>query len=202
MKAVGRWEPRLLTMCNKLNCETTSQHCLTLFKGNSNRWNMVLVGFTRRTCSKEGEDCCIARKGDGYGFWTHKVWSSSTTWKRAKRSHGSTSRIIWQIWRLMAEKTTHQPVELGYTLLPQPPYSPGFTLCYFSKLEGLASRAEIWVEWRIIAATETYITDLKKICFSGGLMKLEIRWVKSIALKGDYVENQIAFFQKICFFYL
>jgi len=38
-------------------------------------------------------------------------------------------------------------------------------------------------------ATEAYFADLEKTYLSGGLKKLEHRWVKSIELKGDYVEK-------------
>jgi hypothetical protein len=53
----------------------------------------------------------------------------------------------------------------------------------------------------VIAAMEAYFADLKKTYFSGGLKKLEHRWVKCIELKGDYVEKKLATFPKFSFFF-
>jgi len=79
-KLSARWVPRLLTPDNKRNRETTSERCLTLFKRNPKKFlrrplvhtrdqgTVKTVDITRRTCSDEGEDCPIGRKGDGHRF--------------------------------------------------------------------------------------------------------------------------------------
>lgn len=41
----------------------------------------------------------------------------------------------------------------------------------------------------VISITEAYLADLPKTCSSGGLKKLENRWVKCIELKEDDVEK-------------
>ena len=81
---------------------------------------------------------------------------------------------------------------LGYELLPHPPYSPDLTPCNFVSFpnlkKSLAGR-KFESNEEVIAAKEAYFADLQKTCFSDGLKKLERRWVKSIELKGDYVEE-------------
>jgi len=89
-KLSTRWVPRMLTADNKRNRETTSEQCLTVFKRNPKEFlrrfvtvdetwihwytpetkspTVETVDFTRLTCSEEGEDCPIGRKGDGHRF--------------------------------------------------------------------------------------------------------------------------------------
>ncbi|EFN78485.1 Histone-lysine N-methyltransferase SETMAR, partial [Harpegnathos saltator] len=83
-------------------------------------------------------------------------------------------------------------VELGYELLPHPPYSPDLAPCdffLFPNLKKSLAGQKFEPNEEVIAATETYFADLEKTYFSGGLKKLEHRWVKCIELKGDYVEK-------------
>jgi len=80
-------------------------------------------------------------------------------------------------------------VELGYELLPHPPYYPDLALCdlfLFPNFVSLAGQKFASNE-EDVAATEAYFADLEKTYFSDGLKKLEHRWVKCIELKGDYV---------------
>jgi len=86
-KLSARWMPRLFTQDNKRNRETTSaqsegvsasfRECrrnMDLQVHTSDQGTVETVNFTRRTCSEEGEDCSIGRKGDGHRFfWIHKV---------------------------------------------------------------------------------------------------------------------------------
>ena len=83
-------------------------------------------------------------------------------------------------------------VELGYELLPHPPYSPDLAPCdffLFPNLKKSLTGQKFESNEEVIAATETYFANLEKTYFSDGLKKLEHRWVKCIELKGDYVEK-------------
>ena len=83
-------------------------------------------------------------------------------------------------------------VELGYELLPHPPYSPDLAPCdffLFPNLKKSLAGQKFQSNEEVIAATEAYFADLEKTYFSEGLKKLEHRWVKCIELKGDYVEK-------------
>jgi len=113
------------------------------------------VDFTRRTCSEEGEDCPSVRKGDGHRFWgftrcdLHRLPGGGQNGHRAVLC-----RIIGPIRRRITENTAHlakkkvifhhdnatahtsalakaKLVELGYELLPHPPYSPDLAPCDF-----------------------------------------------------------------------
>ena len=124
-------------------------------------------------------------------------------------------RIIGPIRRRIAEKTapfgeekiwlfhhdnapvhtsavaTAKLLELGYELLPHPPYSPDLAPCdffLFPNLKKSLAGQKFQSNEEVIAATEAY-ADLQKTYFSDGLKKLEHRWVKCIKLKGDYVEK-------------
>jgi len=85
------------------------------------------VDFTRRTCSEEGEDCPIGRKGDGHRFlgFTRCI------------PHGFAAELQ-KIRPHLAKAPAHTTalakaklVELGYELLPHPPYSPDLAPCDF-----------------------------------------------------------------------
>ncbi|EFN76504.1 Histone-lysine N-methyltransferase SETMAR, partial [Harpegnathos saltator] len=81
-------------------------------------------------------------------------------------------------------------VELGYELLPHPPYSPDLAPCdffLFPNLKKSLAGQKFESNEEVIGATESYFADLEKTYFSDGLKKLEHRWVKCIELKGDYV---------------
>ena len=87
---------------------------------------------------------------------------------------------------------TAKLVELGYELLPHPPYSPDLVPCdffLFSNLKKSLAGQKFESNDKVIAATEAYFVDLQKICFSGGLKKLEHRWVKCFEINGYYVEK-------------
>jgi len=83
-------------------------------------------------------------------------------------------------------------VELGYKLLPHPPYSPDLAPCDFFLLPNLIrslAGQKFASSEEVVAATEAYFADLEKTYFSDGFKKLDHRWVKCIELKGDYVEK-------------
>ena len=83
---------------------------------------------------------------------------------------------------------TAKLVELGYELLPHPPYSPDLAPCdffLFPNLKKSLAGQKFESNEEVIAATEAYFADLQKTRFSDGLKKLEHHWVKCIELKGD-----------------
>ena len=87
---------------------------------------------------------------------------------------------------------TAKLVELGYELLPHPPYHPDLAprdFFLFSNLKKSLAGQKFESNDKVIAATEAYFADLQKTCFSDGLKKLGHHWVKCIELKGDYVEK-------------
>ena len=87
---------------------------------------------------------------------------------------------------------TAKLIELGYELLPHPPYSPDLAPCdlfLFPNSKKSLAGPKFESNEEIIAATEAYSENLQKTCFTDGLKKLEHRWVKCIELKGDNVEK-------------
>jgi len=82
--------------------------------------------------------------------------------------------------------------ELGFELLPHPPYSPDLAscdFCLFPNLKKSLDRQKLASNEEVVAATEAHFADLEKPYFSDGLKKLDHRWVKCIGIKGDYVEK-------------
>jgi len=155
-KLSARWVPRLLPPDNKRNRVATSDQCLTLFR--ERRRNMYplvytrdqgtveTVDFTRRTCSEEGEDCPIGRKGDGHRFLGFTRCDLHRLPGEGQNGHRAVlCRVIGPIRRRIAENTAlllfhhdNAPalakaklVEWGYELLPHPPYSPDLAPCDF-----------------------------------------------------------------------
>ena len=59
----------------------------------------------------------------------------------------------------------------------------------FPNLKKLLAGQKFESNEKVIAATEAYFADHQETCFSDGLKKLEICWVKCIELKADYVEK-------------
>lgn len=87
---------------------------------------------------------------------------------------------------------TAKLVELGYELLPHPPYSPDLAPCdffLFPNLKKSLAGKKFSSNEEVITAAEAYFADLPGSYYKNGLMKLEDRWVKCIELKGDYVEK-------------
>lgn len=80
----------------------------------------------------------------------------------------------------------------GFELLPHPPYSPDLAPSDFFLFPNLKSELRgkrFHSDSDVIAAVEAYLQGQSSSFFSDGLMKLENRWNKCIAVKGDYVEK-------------
>jgi len=87
-------------------------------------------------------------------------------------------------------------VELGYELLPHPPYSSDLApsdFFLFPNLKKSLAGQKLASNEEVVAAIEAYFADLEKTYFSDGLKKLEHRWVKCIELKGDCVFQNVRF---------
>ncbi|QQP41991.1 Putative DD34D transposase [Caligus rogercresseyi] len=89
-------------------------------------------------------------------------------------------------------KTTAKLIELGFELLPHPPYSPDLApsdYWLFAELKKVLRGRKFRSDNDVIAETEEYFEGLEKSFFAGGIEKLEKRWNKCIDLKGDYIEE-------------
>ena len=105
-KLSARWMPRLLTVEQKRNSMTTSEHCLDMFKRNPkeylrrfvtvdetwiHRYTPVMkeLDFTRGTCSKEGENASIGRKSHGHRFLGIARHHLHRLFGEGKHNHGA-----------------------------------------------------------------------------------------------------------------
>ena len=82
--------------------------------------------------------------------------------------------------------------ELGFELIPHPPYSPDLAPSDFFLFHNL----QTWLDGKrflfneeVINAINTYFATQETSYFSEGIKQLESRWNKCIDLDGDYFEN-------------
>jgi len=168
------------------------------------------VDFSRRTCSEEGEECPIGRKGDGHlflgftrcdlhrlpgeagGLYYAELLGRFAAELQKIRPHLAKKKVLLHHDNAPAHTSALAKVklvELGYVLPPHPPYSPILAPCdffLFPNLEKSLAGQKCASNEEVVAATEAYFADLEKTYFSAGLKH---RWVKCIELKGDYVEK-------------
>ncbi|XP_017486515.1 PREDICTED: histone-lysine N-methyltransferase SETMAR-like, partial [Rhagoletis zephyria] len=81
--------------------------------------------------------------------------------------------------------------ELGYQMLPHPPYSPDLAPCdffLFPNLKKWLGGKKFSSNDEVIAATNAYFEGLEKTYYSEGIKTWEKRLLKCIELKGDNVE--------------
>ncbi|XP_033225877.1 uncharacterized protein LOC117178558 [Belonocnema kinseyi] len=91
--------------------------------------------------------------------------------------------------RILPQAKLH---EIGFELVPQPPYSPDLTpsdYYLFLNLKRWLTGKRFYSNEEHIAETEAYFGDLPIEYFSDGIKKLENRWTRCIDLKGEYVEK-------------
>lgn len=82
--------------------------------------------------------------------------------------------------------------ELGFELLPHPPYSPDLApsdYWLFADLKKMLQGKKFDSNSEVIAATEAYFEAKDKSFYTHGIEKLEKRWRDCIALGGDYVDE-------------
>ena len=82
--------------------------------------------------------------------------------------------------------------EYGFEVLHHPPYSPDMApsdFYLFPKLKSNLRGTQFGSKEGVIAAVNEYLEDQEKDFYLEGISKLEQRWTKCIALKGDYIEK-------------
>ena len=82
--------------------------------------------------------------------------------------------------------------ECGFEILPHSQYSPDMApsdFYLFSKLKSHLRGAHYGSNECVIEAVNEYFGDQEKAFYFEGIRKLEQKWTKCIALKGDYIET-------------
>lgn len=88
-------------------------------------------------------------------------------------------------------KTMAKFNELGFELLPHPPYSPDLApsdFFLFSDLKRMLAGKKFKSNEEVITETEAYFKAKDKSYYQAGIEKLENRYNRCIALEGNYVE--------------
>ena len=89
-------------------------------------------------------------------------------------------------------KTMAKLNELGFELLPHPPYSPDLApsdYWLFADLKKMLRGKRFGSNDEVIAETNAYFEGKEKSFYKGGIERLEKRWNDCISLKGDYVDE-------------
>lgn len=82
--------------------------------------------------------------------------------------------------------------EIGFQLVPHPPYSPDLApsdFYLFPNLKRWLTGQRFYSNEDLIAETEAYFADFPIDYYSDGIKKIENRWTRCINLKGEYVEK-------------
>jgi transposase len=82
--------------------------------------------------------------------------------------------------------------ELGFKLLPHPPYSPDLApsdYYLFAGLKKMLARKRFSSNEEVIAETEAYFEAKDKSFYKKGIEMLERRWTDCITLEGMYVDE-------------
>ena len=89
-------------------------------------------------------------------------------------------------------KTMAKLAELGYELLPHPPYSPDLApsdYWLFADLKKMLQWKRFGSNEEVIAETEAYFEAKNESFHKHRIEKLEKRWNDCIALEGDYIDK-------------
>lgn len=89
-------------------------------------------------------------------------------------------------------KTMAKMHELGFELLPHPPYSPDLApsdYWLFADLKRMLQGKRFRSDEEVIAETEAYFEAKNKSFYQAGIEKLEKRWTDCINLEGNYVDE-------------
>ena len=85
-------------------------------------------------------------------------------------------------------------------ILPHPPYSPDkvpFDFCLLPKLKSHLFGTQYGSNEGVIEVVNEYLWDQDRAFYFEGIGKLEQRWAKCIALKGDCIEKQWSNFHSL-----
>lgn len=88
-------------------------------------------------------------------------------------------------------KTMAKLYELGFELLPHPPYSPDLApsdFFLFANLKRMLAGKKFSTDEEVIAETEAYFEAKEKSYYKNGIEKLYDRYNRCIALEGNYIE--------------
>ena len=124
----------------------------------------------------------------------------STLLDRKRRAEKKTAKIgaqkvLFHQDNTMSHKSTVAMAklhELGYELIPHPPYSPDLAPCdffLFPNLKTWLGGKKFSSNEKVIVAVNKYFADFETAYLSDGIKKLETRWTKCIAFDGDYVDK-------------
>lgn len=111
-----------------------------------------------------------------------------------KRPHMARKKVLFHQDNAPCHKsmqTMAKLYELGYELLPHPPYSPDLApsdYFLFADLKRMLAGQKFKTNDEVIAETEAYFEDKPKEYYKSGIEKLEDRYNRCIALEGNYVE--------------
>ncbi|GFY27095.1 putative DD34D transposase [Trichonephila clavipes] len=81
--------------------------------------------------------------------------------------------------------------ELGFELLPHPPYTPDLPPCdffLFSNLKRMLAGQKFRADEEVIAETKAYFEAKDKLYYKNGIEKLYGRYNRCIALEGNYIK--------------
>lgn len=114
---------------------------------------------------------------------------------KTKRPHLQRKKVLFHRDNAPAHKSLiamGKIHELGFEVLPHPPYSPDLAPCDFHLFPDLKK----WLGGKrfidnseVIVAVNGYFDGLDTEYFKNGISAIEHRWEKCIAMNGDYVEK-------------
>lgn len=112
-----------------------------------------------------------------------------------KRPHMKKKKILFHQDNAPCHKSLKTMVkfnELGFELLPHPPYSPDLApsdYWLFSDLKKMLQGKKYQSNEEVIAETEAYFEAKEKSFYKHGIEKLENRWNDCITLEGNYINE-------------
>jgi hypothetical protein len=164
---------------------------------------------TRWTESKVWKDATVSWQGYGQYYGMRVVLCSLITSKRARPSTTSiTGLLLERLNDEIKKKRTHLKKknvlfhhthfwltaklhELGYELLPHPPFSPDLApsdLFLFADLKWMLAGKKFSTNQEVITETEAYFEAMSKSYYKNGIEKLYDRYNPCIALERNNIE--------------
>ena len=112
-----------------------------------------------------------------------------------KRPHMKKKKVIFHQDNAPCHKSIKTMTkfnELGFQLLPHPPYSPDLASSdywLFADLKKMLQGQRFGSNEKVIAAAEAHFESKGKSFYKHGIEKLQKRWTDCITLEGDYVDE-------------